>query len=314
MVRLFLLAAAVAPFLSTQSAADDRAAPDEAGYKRIAAPFFAAHCNKCHAIAKPKGEFGIDAARLPNDFNDPPARARWKEIVNVLNSHAMPPEKEPQPKPADVAAVVDWITEQTVRAEQAKRQSAIVLRRLNREEYRNTIRELIGIDFDPSVFPQDPPAGGFDNNGGALTVSPLHMEMYLNAAREILDRALVEGERPKSIRWRFQPKVGAMDRTRVRLDPQNNPLVNGNNNRQDGDWVVIHHHSWDKNVGARDFRVPVAGTYVIRVHAAGRVPGRERVVATADAILKKRKEEEDAKNPKGARFSQEQYDRDLLHF
>ncbi len=133
-----------------------------------------------------------------------------------------------------------------MQAELIKRERTVVLRRLNRSEYRNTIRDLIGVDFDTSGFPQDPPAGGFDNNGGALTLSPLHVEMYLQAAQQILDRALVEGDRPAGIKWRFVPKVGDMDRTRVRLDKDNNAIVNGGNNQQEGEWVVVHHESWDK--------------------------------------------------------------------
>ena len=59
----------------------------------------------------------------------------------------------------------------------------MVLRRLNRAEYANTIRDLLGVDFDPEAFPEDPPAGGFDNNGSALTRSPLHLELYYDASR-----------------------------------------------------------------------------------------------------------------------------------
>jgi len=290
-------------------------AADAAGYAKTVAPFFAAYCNDCHTGAKPKGDFPVDAKGLPNDFADLTARGKWKEVVNVLNSHEMPPKKRAkQPTAQEVAAVVDWITEQAVRAELAKRETAVALRRLNRDEYKNTIRDLLGIDFDVSGFPQDPPAGGFDNNGGALTMSPLHVETYLNAARQILDRALVEGERPKPVKWRFEPKAGPADRTRVRLDAKNNPLVNGGNNRQDGEWVVIHHNSWDKGVGARDFRVPVAGDYTIRVSAAGRVPDRAAVVKSADAILAKRRDDQTAKNQNGKKYHEEQYERDLKHF
>jgi len=289
-------------------------APDAAGYAKTVAPFFAAHCNKCHTGAKPKGDFDTAAGKLPNDFLDPAAKGQWKEIVNVLNAHSMPPKKEKQPAATDVTAVVDWITAQAVRAELARRDTAVVLRRLNRAEYKNTVRDLLGIDFDVSGFPADPAAGGFDNNGGALTLSPLHLEMYLNAARQILDRALVEGEQPKAIKWRFNPKVGDADRTRLRLDPKNNPIVNGGNNKADGEWVVIHHDSWDKHVGARDFRVPVTGNYVVRVKAAGRVPDRAAVVKSAAAILAHRRDEQTEKNPKGKKYHDDAYARDLEHF
>lgn len=287
---------------------------DRAAYERTVAPFLKKFCADCHSGDKPEGEFGVDAQRLKYDFGDAAARGKWREVVNVLNSHEMPPEKEPQPTAVEVAAVVDWITAQAVKAELILREQAVFLRRLNREEYRNTIRDLIGIDFDPSGFPEDPAAGGFDNNGGALTMSPLHVEMYLGAAQQILDRALVEGDRPKAIKWRFDPKVGPADRTRLRLDERNNALVNGNNNQEEGDWVVVHHNSWDKSVGARDFRMATPGTYAIRVRAAGRRPTREKVIESAAAFLKHRQEEQDEKNPRGKKYTQEQYDRDLEHF
>lgn len=300
--------------LLVSSLVADEVPIDAAGYKKTVAPFLQKYCGECHAGAKPEGEFAIDAARLVNDFGDIGTRGKWREIVNVLNSHEMPPEKETQPTPTEVAAVVDWITEQTVQAELIKRERTVVLRRLNRNEYRNTIRDLIGVDFDTSGFPQDPPAGGFDNNGSALTLSPLHVEMYLQAAQQILDRALVEGDRPSGIKWRFVPKVGDMDRTRVRLDKENNAIVNGGNNQQEGEWVVVHHESWDKGVNARDFRVPVAGLYTIRVQAAGRIPTHEQVVASAEKALANRRDEQDAKKPDGKKWTQQQYQRDLEHF
>lgn len=310
------LASLLALLLGSVAVAQDKPAftPDATGYAKTVKPFFTAYCNSCHSGAKPKGNFAIDAKGLPNDFLDLTAKGNWNEVVNVLNSHEMPPKKEKQPTAKEVAAVVDWITEQAVRAELSRRGSAVVLRRLNRAEYKNTVRDLLGIDFDVSGFPQDPPAGGFDNNGGALTLSPLHVETYLGAAKQILDRALVEGERPAAVKWRFDPKAGPADRTRLRLDAKNNPIVNGGNNQQDGDWVVIHHESWDKGVGARDFKVPTAGVYVIRVKAAGRVPDREAVVKSAELILGKRRDEQTEKNPKGKKYHDEQYDRDLKHF
>lgn len=288
--------------------------PDGKGYSRVIAPFFRRYCGDCHEGDKPEGEFAIDATQLLNDFGDPGSRSKWREVVNVLNSHEMPPEKESQPTAAEVAAVVDWITQQTVRAELVLRERRVVLRRLNNHEYHNTIRDLIGVDFDTSGFPEDPAAGGFDNNGGALTLSPLHVEMYLSAAQQILDRALVEGDQPAPIKWRFEPKAGAMDATRVRLDDKNNAIVNGNNNLQEGEWVVVHHNSWDKGVNARDFRVPTAGIYVIRVQAAGRTPTHVQVIETAEKFLAYRRNEEDAKNPAGKKYTQAAYDRDLEHF
>ena len=191
--------------------------PDEVGYRDIVTPFLKTHCLKCHGPEKQEGQLRVDQ-QLKNEFLDPTSKQKWGEVINVLNSHEMPPEDEAHPKPDEVARVVDWITEQMTQAELIRRDGVIVLRRLNRDEYRNTIRDLIGVDFDISGFPQDPPSGGFDNNGKALTLSPLHTELYLEAARRILDRALVEGDRPPTIKWRFEPETGDSDSNRVKYD------------------------------------------------------------------------------------------------
>lgn len=292
---------------------EDAFVPDNHGYKNVVVPFFRAHCAECHLGEKPEGEFSIARKHLGTDFTDPVFRGKWREIVNVLNAHEMPPKDEEQPPASDVAKVVDWITRQAVAAEIAKREQSVVIRRLNRSEYRNTIRDLVGVDFDASVFPQDPPAGGFDNNGGALTISPMQIEQYLAAAETILDRALVEGERPPSIRWRFDPEPGSSDKNRVRLDAKNNPIVKGGAHQYDGDWVVLHRGHWD-NFNARDFRVPAPGIYTIRARVAGRIPSREDVVRTASAILKERQAKDDEKNPDRAKQNQERYEKDLQHF
>jgi hypothetical protein len=287
---------------------------DKAGYTKNVEPFFRLYCNKCHSGSKPKGDFSTELAKLPNDFLDAAAKGHWKEVVNVLNSHEMPPKKEKQPTAKEVAAVVDWITEQAVKAELAKRDTTIVLRRLNREEYRNSIRDLVGIDFDVSAFPQDPPAGGFDNNGSALTMSPLHLETYLNAARQILDRAIVEGPKPEAIKWRFKPRVAAMDSVRQRLDQKNNAIVNGNDNVQDGEFVMVHHSAWNKNVDARDFQVPIAGNYIVRLSAASRTPDKAEVLKSVETILAARRDGETQKNPNGKKYHDEQFRRDMEHF
>jgi hypothetical protein len=287
---------------------------DRPGYQQQVAPFLKQYCGACHFGSEAEAEFRVDEQSLPIDFGVASTRLRWHEVVDVLNSHSMPPEGEPQPSAAEVARVVDWITEQAVQAELVQRSHQAVLRRMNREEYRNTIRDLMGVDFDPAGFPEDPTAGGFDNNGQALTISPLHMELYLAAAQQILDRALVEGDRPAAIRWKFNPLVGPADQTRLRIDEKNNPIVNGNNNQTEGDWVVVHHASWDKAVGARDFRVPVAGDYLIRIRAAGRSPSRGQVIESARRFLEYRRDEQDAKNPAGKRWTQQQFQDDLKHF
>ena len=288
--------------------------PDDEGYKQIVVPFFRQHCAECHVGKKPQGEFSIAKKELGTDFGDPVFRGKWREIVNVLNSHGMPPEDKPQPSSEDVAAVVDWITKQAVAAEVSKREQSVVLRRLNRAEYKNTIRDLVGVDFDTSPFPQDPPAGGFDNNGQALTISPMQVEQYLVAADEILDRALVEAKQPEKIHWRFDPTPGAPDANHVRLDDQNNPIVNGGNNPYEGDWIAIRLDGWERTIGARDFRVPTAGTYTVRARVANRRPSRDDVFKSAEPFFKKTLDENLAKRPDAASYFQAEYDQNVKHF
>ena len=286
--------------------------PDEAGFRNVISPFMKTHCLKCHGPEKKEGQLRVDQ-QLKNEFLDPTSKEKWGEVINVLNSHEMPPEGEPQPKPDEVARVVDWITEQMTQAELIRRDGVIVLRRLNRDEYRNTIRDLIGIDFDVSGFPQDPPAGGFDNNGKALTLSPLHTELYLEAARKILDRALVEGDRPPAIKWRFEPETGDSDSNRVKYDG-NNAIVNGGRNPVKDGFKVLHHDSWDKHLNARDFKVKHEGEFIVRIRAAGRVPTREEVVEAARGKLAERRDKQTKENPKGEKYHVAQFETDLKHF
>jgi hypothetical protein len=284
-------------------------------YQELVVPFFKEHCAECHLGDAIEGEFSIDRRELSTDFSVVAMRQKWLEVLNVLNAHAMPPEESPQPSDAEVASVVDWIVRSVTAAEKAARADSPVLRRLNRSEYRHTIRDLVGVAVDVSGFPQDPPAGGFDNNGGALSLSPLQMELTLDAAEEVLSRAIVEGEPPPSVHWRFDPREGsAGDRVRMRLDERNNPIVNGGNNPHEGPWVVVHHPSWDKTINARDFRLPAAGEYVIRMRLAGRTPSRDAVVETAATILGERRDEQTAKQPERATQHAEQFEADLEHF
>src|SRR5712675_3547257 len=80
----------------------------------------------------------------------------------------------------------------------------VTIRRLNRTEYNNTIRDLVGVDFKPAEdFPADDVGYGFDNIGDVLSVSPLLLEKYLSAAEAILDRAIVIADPPKPKKQTF---------------------------------------------------------------------------------------------------------------
>ncbi|MCY2985505.1 MAG: DUF1592 domain-containing protein [Planctomycetota bacterium] len=287
---------------------------DEKGvYGDLVLPFFEKHCSECHLGEKNEGNFRLDKS-IPFDFKDAAVRRSWAEVVNVLNSHSMPPEEKPKPEIEKVAAVVDWITEQISQAELQLRENAVVMRRLNRNEYKNTIRDLVGIDFDISGFPQDPPANGFDNVGSALSLSPMQLELYLDAARQIMDLAVVDGPKPESIRWRFEIDSGDSDSNRVKLEDGQRPIVNGGANPVEDGFKRVHHNSWDRVLNVRDFALKHPGQYVVRIRAAGSRPNREQVVASAKSFLDKRFDEQMEKNPKGERWHRSSRDNDLIHF
>jgi len=298
-------------------ARDNRAADavfsiDSSGFEANAKSLLETHCLQCHGPELAEGEFRVDKS-LGLEFNKAAVASKWGEVANVLNSHEMPPKDEQQPTTKSVTKLVDWIRKEEIRAEQFDRKSEVILRRLNRNEYRNTIRDLIGIDYDISHFPQDPPAAGFDNNGRALSSSPLQVELYLAAARTILDEALVSGPQPESIAWRFEPETGDSDNNRVRYGEQN-PIVNGGQNRLDDNTRVMHHNSWDRVINARDFAVPADGTYTIRIRAGSHVPARDEVVAYAERKIRAMREKEMLENPPSRKWIESHIEEEIDHF
>jgi hypothetical protein len=278
-------------------------------------PFLVEHCVGCHGPEKQKGDFRIDT-QLSLAFTNRLTAERWKEVLNVLNGHEMPPPKEPQPSPAATAAFVEWLTQELTQAEIARRATEVTQRRLNRDEYNRTLRALLGIPFDAGhLLPADPPSGGFDNNGAGLTLSPLHLELYFSAARLALDRALVLGAAPERLRWRFDPEEGSagMDRYRVARGGQKQILLNGGRNRFTNGFTVLTIAGWDRNVDFRNFKVPVEGEYVIRMRAAGVVPERAAFIESVRPLLEKERDAEIARNPKGRRWHEEHFTNLLEH-
>ncbi|MBI1900270.1 MAG: DUF1587 domain-containing protein [Planctomycetia bacterium] len=145
-------------------------------------PFLARHCLACHGTEKPKGNLRLD--QLPSDFADKTARQKWQKVQKRVAAGEMPPKSKPRPAEKDVAALSKWIRGQVESAEAAERAAGrVVFRRLNRGEYENTVRDLLGVKTDlKDLLPLDTSADGFDNIGDALHTSSFLMERYLEAA------------------------------------------------------------------------------------------------------------------------------------
>ncbi len=167
-------------------------------------PVFVKHCQGCHSGAKPKGDFRID--QLTADFADVNNRKTWHDVFEQLDNGAMPPEGKPRPTDKEIEAINRWISGRLQTAEAADRaEGRVVLRRLNRIEYENTINDLLGIKANlKDQLPADGSANGFDNAGAALHTSSFLMERYLEAADTALNLAIVNRpERPTLLEKRF---------------------------------------------------------------------------------------------------------------
>ncbi|HSI37149.1 MAG TPA: DUF1592 domain-containing protein [Tepidisphaeraceae bacterium] len=153
--------------------------------------FLQRHCVECHGPAKAKGDLRLD--QLSPDPADDAARKQWNQILDRIASGEMPPDSKPRPPEAETKAATDQMRATLHAAEQARRakEGRIVLRRLNRVEYENTIRDLLGVEGEfAQMLPPDSSADGFDNVGDALHTSSFLMERYLDAAYAALDLAI----------------------------------------------------------------------------------------------------------------------------
>ncbi len=164
---------------------------ERAEFRERIAPFFVKHCGKCHTGDEPMGELKLDGYLARADIVAD--RETWEKASKKLHSREMPPEEEPQPEAAERDKVLKWIDGRLARFDcgQERDPGRVTIRRLNRNEYNNTIRDLLGVDFHPADdFPSDDVGYGFDNIGDVLSMPPILLEKYLAAAERIVERAL----------------------------------------------------------------------------------------------------------------------------
>ncbi len=172
--------------------------PESSAFRTDVAPLVGRFCVKCHGPEKPKAK--IDLASFADASSALKSRKTWERVREALDSGTMPPEDQPQPAEAEVRKAVAWVDSALSKADcrLLDDPGRVTLRRLNRNEYRNTIRDLMGIDFEPTDdFPSDDVGYGFDNIGDVLTLPPLLMERYLDAAEKIAARAIVDDNPPR---------------------------------------------------------------------------------------------------------------------
>jgi mono/diheme cytochrome c family protein len=243
-------------------------------YEEQVRPFLVRHCGECHGKERPKGDFRLD--RLSPDFADPAARERWRSVREQLDAGAMPPRAKARPPEKEVRAVSRWIGGR-LEAAAARRaaEGRVVLRRLNRVEYENTVRDLLGVTIDlKDLLPPDGSADGFDNVGSALHVSSFLMERYLEAAEAALNVAIANGPRPKLVKKRYSCK----DERHVKVTTERvfRPLDDG---------LVFFSSSPWQAVVLGQFYPPDRGRYRFRISASGFQSRGKPVTYRVDAGL-----------------------------
>lgn len=235
-----------------------------------AGAFLSRHCARCHTETKPRGEFRVD--NLGRDFDQPRAAGRWAEVMDRISSGEMPPEGEPRPDPRQVAQITDWIAARLAEGEAARHASTgerVSLRRLSREEYRNTIFDLLGVRVDvadPAGLPEDPDWQGFERIGSVLTLSASHVEKYLGVAEAAIEEALPGGPTPRRevVRW-------SASKLRVREDVAEDLAARGLLDKVRAD-IVPNNGALD----AHDLRIETTGEYIVRARLSGLRPENGR--------------------------------------
>jgi len=158
---------------------------------------FESHCFDCHGNGNEEGGFNFDT--LASGKYDGDTQSKWEAVWKNVRAQTMPPAEAESLSPEARQECVSWIQKDIFRLDPASIDPGhVVLRRLNRSEYKETIRELTGVDFDVrEEFPTDDTGFGFDTVGEALTLSPVLLEKYLAAASEIVAKfAPLEGPTP----------------------------------------------------------------------------------------------------------------------
>lgn len=256
----------VSLFANTAICAD---VPNESA---AALDFLKQHCHACHGPKKQEGKLRLDT--LTAEF-DLPGKARvWIEVMDKLNLGEMPPDGKPRPDAEAQERLVKWIAAELRAADKRSRSAGgrVLLRRMNRAEYANTIRDLLGMTFLPGESPLEflPPDGradGFDKVASALMIDPSLLEKYYEVAQRIAATAIVTGP-PEfaTYRNRFE-----LEDTAKRISIQYQCDQPGFRCREK-DVIVMEGgtRSFDDLFypGTKRKRIPVKGMYAVRVRAA----------------------------------------------
>jgi mono/diheme cytochrome c family protein len=257
---VFAVLAIAKDFTSAPRAADapSAVAASASTFDTVVKPFLTQHCIRCHGPMKQNGSVAFhnrDGQSLQKD------RDLWDTVMQKLQQGEMPPPKQPQPTMEEKKTIVAWLNGELLKANctGAPDPGRVTLRRLNRTEYANTVRDLIGVEYGVNDdFPADDVGYGFDNIGDVLSLSPLLFEKYLGAAERIVEKAF-EGE--------LAPPAPTQRWTQRDIKTTKNDVTYR-------DFRAVSFTAGDAFV---DFKVPADGDYMVRYRTFGYQVGPEQV-------------------------------------
>ena len=196
------------------------------GFSHAAEPFegfLQKHCIACHGPKKTKGDLRLD--QLSRDFKSGVDGQVWAEVVEKINAGEMPPEDEAQPTADEIGEVIAQL-DVRIREGHAARMAArpaVAHYRLSRQEYQNTVYDLLGVRYDPAKpgeLNEDTLWHGYERIGSQLSLSPSHMDRYYRAAEIVLDRAFpaTEAEARKVRKTVAELRYGGGEKQQEALD------------------------------------------------------------------------------------------------
>jgi Protein of unknown function (DUF1592)/Protein of unknown function (DUF1588)/Protein of unknown function (DUF1587)/Protein of unknown function (DUF1585)/Protein of unknown function (DUF1595)/Planctomycete cytochrome C len=265
-ISALLVLAPFAALLTATAARPSSETPpaSAAAFETTIQPFLENHCYDCHDARHKKGDLNLEQFDSADAVVAHPDT--WDEVLLKLRTGEMPPEDEIRPEPADLARVTTWIADRIAEADSraVPDPGRVIVRRLNRAEYNNTVRDLVGVDAKPADdFPQDDTGYGFDTIGSVLSVPPVLMEKYLASAERIARTAI------------FGP--GVMKPTLVRLSARSRKI-------QPSPKVETEYDSTGltlPNALHGMHRIPVDADYFIRAVAGGSRPAGSEPIRLA---------------------------------
>lgn len=217
------------------------------------AAFLKSHCADCHSATEASGGLSFD--RLRFDLSSQETARRWVLVHDRIASGEMPPNDQKRPRAADTETFLKTLGNELRNAEETR--NDVVLRRLNRHEYENTIRDLFLTDVQVNGLPEDSPTNGFDTVGEGLAVSAEAMQAYLEAADQVLDAVFGSPVKPRKILHKTNLLKQVDWKGRPQLDSQIGKMFR----RTDDGLVIFQSNYCPTNlVNFARLRAP-AGTY-----------------------------------------------------